>query len=75
MCVDLSDWATTRNTVKEIGPIDLLVNSAAIFRQVSFLDAEETDLNEYGNPLHYRKKICLYPCICLTKRSLSDVCF
>ncbi|KAI0216274.1 L-xylulose reductase [Lamellibrachia satsuma] len=46
VCVDLSDWATTRNTVKEIGPIDLLVNSAAIFRQVSFLDAEETDLNE-----------------------------
>lgn len=69
MCVDLSDWATTRNTVKEIGPIDLLVNSAAIFRQVSFLDAEETDLNEYVYILVYvyGKKI--------TKRSLSDVCF
>ena len=51
MCVDLSDWATARKTVEDIGPIDLLVNDAAIFTNVSFFEADEIELNKYESIL------------------------
>ena len=47
VCVDLSDWAAARKVVEEIGPVDLLVNNAAIAEIVAFLETEESGLNKY----------------------------
>lgn len=30
IAVDLSDWNATKNALKNIGPVDLLVNNAAL---------------------------------------------
>ncbi|KAI0211724.1 L-xylulose reductase [Lamellibrachia satsuma] len=46
VCVDLSDWAAAKKAVEEIGPIDLLVNNAAIAEIVAFLDMEEAGLSK-----------------------------
>lgn len=40
ICVDLSDWNATQQTVNAIGSIDLLVNCAGIAVLQSFLDVE-----------------------------------
>ena len=53
MCVDLSDWAATRKAVEEIGPVDLLVNNAAILRLTAFLEVEEAEISEYERSLFY----------------------
>ena len=47
VCVDLSDWAATRKAVGEIGPVDLLVNNAAIIRLSAFLETKEDELDKY----------------------------
>ena len=48
VCVDLSDWAATRKAVEEIGPVDLLVNNAAIVSFAAFLETKEDELDKYG---------------------------
>ena len=47
VCVDLSDWAATTNAVEGIGPVDLLVNNAAVGINDAFLDTKEDDINKY----------------------------
>ena len=39
MCLDLSDWAATREAVSKICPIHLLVNNAAVLNPASLLEA------------------------------------
>ncbi|KAK2175982.1 hypothetical protein NP493_692g06010 [Ridgeia piscesae] len=46
VCVDLSDWATARKAVEQIGSVDLLVNNAGILEQSPFLETEESQLNQ-----------------------------
>jgi len=46
VCVDLSDWATARKAVEQIGPIDLLVNNAGVLDQSPFLETEESQMNK-----------------------------
>jgi len=45
ICVDLADWAATRKAVESFGPIDFLVNNAAILEIASVLDIEEDRLD------------------------------
>ena len=47
VCVDLSDWATARKAVEQIGSVDLLVNNAGINELSPFLETEESQLNKY----------------------------
>ncbi|KAK2175983.1 hypothetical protein NP493_692g06011 [Ridgeia piscesae] len=46
VCVDLSDWATARKAVEQIGSVDLLVNNAGINELSPFLETEESQLNK-----------------------------
>ena len=46
VCVDLSDWDSTRKAVDGIGPIDLLVNNAGYGVGTPFLDVTEDELNK-----------------------------
>ncbi|KAI0229910.1 L-xylulose reductase [Lamellibrachia satsuma] len=46
LCVDLSDWAATRKAVEEIGPVDLLVNNAAVLMMTAFLEVEEAEIRK-----------------------------
>ena len=41
VCVDLTDWVATEKAITAIGPVDLLVNSAAILTPSSILDFSE----------------------------------
>ncbi|KAF2360998.1 NAD(P)-binding domain, partial [Trinorchestia longiramus] len=45
ICVDLADWASTREAVKKVTPIHLLVNNAAAFRFASILEAVPEDID------------------------------
>ncbi|KAF4085351.1 hypothetical protein AMELA_G00117280 [Ameiurus melas] len=38
VCVDLADWDATEHALKDVGPIDLLVNNAGCARLQSFLE-------------------------------------
>ena len=42
--VDISDWDKTRHVVQQIGPVDILVNNAAIITFSPFLQTEKQDL-------------------------------
>ncbi|XP_016532013.1 L-xylulose reductase, partial [Poecilia formosa] len=46
VCVDLADWAATEAALKDVGPIDLLVNNAACTKLQPFLEvtADQFDL-------------------------------
>jgi len=39
--VDLTDWQTTQQAVKSLGPIDLLVNNAGITEILPFTEVTE----------------------------------
>ena len=41
--MDLADWDATKQALKEVGPIDLLVNNAGVLRLSHCLDATEQD--------------------------------
>ncbi|XP_075702771.1 L-xylulose reductase-like [Rhinoderma darwinii] len=41
VCVDLVDWPATEAALSSIGPVDLLVNNAAIVEEQSFLDIKQ----------------------------------
>jgi L-xylulose reductase len=38
--VDISDWSSTRRAVESVGPVDFLVNNAAVFIMQPFLDVD-----------------------------------
>lgn len=38
MCVDLSDWEATERALGGVGPVDLLVNNAAVAVLQPFLE-------------------------------------
>lgn len=38
VCVDLSDWDATAQALKDVGPVDLLVNNAACASLQPFLE-------------------------------------
>ena len=42
--VDISDWETTRKVVQQIGPVDMLVNNAAIVTNKGFFEVNKDDL-------------------------------
>ena len=46
--IDLQDWYKTREVLKTIGPVDLLVNNAGIVRMAPFLETQKRDLDEYA---------------------------
>lgn len=46
---DLSDWDKTRSTVTSLGPIDLLVNNAALALNNPFLEATKEDFERLFN--------------------------
>ena len=39
--------------MEDVGPIDLLVNDAGIFTDVSFFEADEMELDKYESLLHH----------------------
>ncbi|XP_052791342.1 L-xylulose reductase-like [Mya arenaria] len=43
--VDISDWDKTRQVVKDLGPIDMLVNNAGITNWTGFLDVTKEELD------------------------------
>lgn len=43
--VDVSDWASTRQAVTQIGPVDILINNAGIASLESFLDVTEENFD------------------------------
>ena len=46
--IDIADWDKTRSVVENIGPIDMLVNNAAVAIQTPFLDVTKGQLdNEF----------------------------
>lgn len=38
MCVDLADWEATERALSNVGPVDLLVNNAAVALLQPFLE-------------------------------------
>ncbi|XP_046989443.1 L-xylulose reductase-like [Schistocerca americana] len=46
VCVDLSDWETAREAVRKIGPVDCLVNNAAVALLDPFLKAKPEDFDK-----------------------------
>lgn len=45
VCVDLADWDATRQAVKNITPINLLVNNAALAFRTQFMDVQKDELD------------------------------
>ncbi|RZC41116.1 L-xylulose reductase, partial [Asbolus verrucosus] len=45
IAVDISDWKATENVLKNIGPVDLLVNNAGEGMIKSLIDLEEEDID------------------------------
>lgn len=41
MCVDLADWDATERALKDMGPVDLLVNNAGCAMLQPFLEITE----------------------------------
>ncbi|CAF1340472.1 unnamed protein product, partial [Didymodactylos carnosus] len=58
VCVDLSDWAATKNAIKEHLPIQLLVNNAAVAILDPFLNIKLEDVDTLFN-VNVRSIICL----------------
>ena len=49
VCLDLSDWNATKQALKELGPIDLLVNNAGFSIIGPFHDVTEEEFDKYNN--------------------------
>ncbi|XP_016070899.1 PREDICTED: carbonyl reductase [NADPH] 2-like [Miniopterus natalensis] len=45
VCVDLSDWEATERALSGLGPMDLLVNNAAVALQQPFLETTKETFN------------------------------
>ncbi|XP_042911044.1 L-xylulose reductase isoform X4 [Parasteatoda tepidariorum] len=46
VCLDVGNWESTKSAIESIGPIDLLVNNAAIMKPVNFGNMTEQDIDE-----------------------------
>ncbi|XP_060584960.1 L-xylulose reductase-like [Ruditapes philippinarum] len=44
--LDISDWDITRKAVEDIGPIDFLVNNAAVIKRTPFLEVTKEELDD-----------------------------
>ncbi|XP_062858877.1 L-xylulose reductase [Trichomycterus rosablanca] len=49
VCVDLADWDATEHALKNVGPIDLLVNNAGCAMLESFLEITEAQFDKSFN--------------------------
>ncbi|XP_069786303.1 L-xylulose reductase [Narcine bancroftii] len=49
ICVDLANWEATENALKDIGPVDLLVNNAAIGIVGPFLEVSQEAFDQLFN--------------------------
>jgi len=49
VCVDLSDWDSTRKAVEALGQIDLLVNNAGTYREQPFLEVDQESFDMLMN--------------------------
>ncbi|XP_045187027.2 L-xylulose reductase-like isoform X1 [Mercenaria mercenaria] len=47
--LDISDWDITRKIIEDIGPIDLLVNNAAVIKRTPFFEVTKEELDEQHN--------------------------
>lgn len=48
MCVDLGDWEATEQALGNVGPVDLLVNNAAVLIKQPFLEVTKKALDRWG---------------------------
>lgn len=48
VCVDLSDWEATDRALKDVGPVDLLVNNAACAKLQPFLEVTPDQFDMWG---------------------------
>ena len=51
--VDLADWEKSRAMVESIGPIDLLVNNAAVCSWTPFFDVTKEELDKWVFSTHF----------------------
>lgn len=49
VAVDLSDWNATKNALKGIGPVDLLVNNAGLAILEPLTEVKEEHIDRYNN--------------------------
>ncbi|XP_062930504.1 L-xylulose reductase-like isoform X2 [Mobula hypostoma] len=49
ICVDLSNWEATENALKDVGPVDLLVNNAAVGISEPFLEVTQEAFDKMFN--------------------------
>ena len=47
VCVDVLDIAKTRDNLKDVGPVDLLVNNVGVSTLQSFLEAIPEDYDKW----------------------------
>ena len=47
VCVDVLDITETRNKLKDVGPVDLLVNNAGVSTLQSFLEVTPEDYDKW----------------------------
>lgn len=45
MCVDLGDWGATEKALGGVGPVDLLMNNAAMALMRPFLEVTKEDFD------------------------------
>lgn len=48
VCVDLGDWEATERALGGVGPVDLLVNNAAVALMQPFLDTTKEVFDRWG---------------------------
>lgn len=48
MCVDLGDWEATERALGSVGPVDLLVNNAAVALTYPFLETTKEVFDRWG---------------------------
>ena len=48
MCVDLGDWEATERALGSVGPVDLLVNNAAVALLQPFLEVTKEAFDRWG---------------------------
>ena len=48
MCVDLGDWDATERALGNVGPVDLLVNNAAVAPLQPFLEVTKEVFDRWG---------------------------
>ncbi|XP_071032998.1 carbonyl reductase [NADPH] 2-like isoform X2 [Parasteatoda tepidariorum] len=49
VCLDVGDWEQTKGVISELGPVDLLVNNAAVGKGQPLGDVDEEFINRFKN--------------------------